>query len=51
MASSDSQMDKAQVGRPKRAELLEVNINMGAQSINSERDSFMKLQKKTLHHT
>ena len=33
MASSDSQMNKAQVGRPKRAKLLEVNINIGAQSI------------------
>ena len=51
MAISDSQIDKAQVGRPKRAELLDVNINKGAQSINSKRDSLTKLQKKTLHHT
>ena len=36
MASSDSQIDKAQRGRPKRAELPDVNINTGAQSINTE---------------
>ena len=36
MASSDSQIDKSQRGRPKRAELLDVNINTGTQSINSE---------------
>ena len=36
MASSDSQIDKPQRGHPKRAELLEVNINTGAQSINTE---------------
>ena len=39
MASSDSQIDKPQRGRPKRAELPDVNINTGAQSINTERDS------------
>ena len=33
MASSESQIDKAQRGRPKRAELPDVNINTGAQSI------------------
>ena len=33
MASSDSQIDKPQRGRPKRAELLDVNINKGAQNI------------------
>ena len=37
MASSDSQIDKPQRGRPKRAELADVNTNTGAQSINSER--------------
>ena len=37
MASSDSQIDKPQHGRPKRAELPDVNINTGAQSINTER--------------
>ena len=39
MGSSDSQIDKPQCGRPKRAELPDVNINTGAQSINSERAS------------
>ena len=38
-ASSDSQIDKPQRGRPKRAELPDVNINTGAQSINTERAS------------
>ena len=37
MASSDSQIDKPQRGRPKRAELPDVNINTGMQSINTER--------------
>ena len=36
MASSDSQIDKSQRGRPKRAELPDVNINTGVQSINTE---------------
>ena len=36
MASSDSQIDKPQRGRPKRAELPDVNIKTGAQSINTE---------------
>ena len=36
MESSDSQMDKPQHGRPKRAELLDVNINTDVQSINNE---------------
>ena len=31
MASSDSQIDKPQRGRPKRVELPVVNINTGAQ--------------------
>ena len=39
MASSDSQIDKPQPGRPKRTELPDVNINTGAQSINAERAS------------
>ena len=37
MASSDSQIDKPQLGRPKRAELPIINVNTGAQSINTER--------------
>ena len=36
MASSDSQIDKPQCGRPKRVELPDVNINTGMQSINTE---------------
>ena len=39
MTSSESQIDKPQHGRPKRAELLDVNINTCMQSINTERDS------------
>ena len=39
MASNDSQIDKPQRGRPKRAELPDVNINTGAQSIHTERAS------------
>ena len=35
MASSDSQIDKPQRGRPKRAELPDVNRNTGAQGINT----------------
>ena len=42
MVSSDSQIDKAQCRRPKRAELPDVNINMGVQSINTERANFVK---------
>ena len=38
-ASSDGQIDKPQRGRLKRAELPDVNINTGAQSINIERAS------------
>ena len=41
MESSDSQIDKPQRGRPKRAELPDVNINTGAQSINTERAPLM----------
>ena len=39
MVSSESQIDKPQYGRPKRAELPDVNINTSAQSINTERAS------------
>ena len=39
MANNDSQIDKPQRGRPKRAELPDVNINTGAQSINTEKAS------------
>ena len=37
MASSDSQINKTERGRPKRAALPDVNIDTGAQSINTER--------------
>ena len=39
MASSDSEIDKPQRGRPKRAEVPDANINTGAQNINTERTS------------
>ena len=42
-ASSDSQIDKPQRGCPKRAELPDININTGAQSINTER-AFLRYQ-------
>ena len=35
MASSGSQIGKPQRGRPKRAELPDVNSDIGAQSISS----------------
>ena len=43
MASSDSQINKPPRGRPKRAELPDVNINTGAQSINTERTSLINI--------
>ena len=43
MTSSNSQIDKPQSGCPKKTELLGVNINIGAQSINTERGSLMCL--------
>ena len=39
MASRNSQIDKPQHGCPKRAELPDVNINTGVQSINTVRAS------------
>ena len=36
MARSDSQIDNPQRGHAKRAEMLDVNINIGTQSINSD---------------
>ena len=52
MASSDSQIDKQQRGRPERAELLDVNVNTVAQSINTERASLRKNRScvKHLHY-
>ena len=46
MASSDSQIDKPQRGRPERAELPDVNINTGAQSINTERTSLTRTVRR-----
>ena len=41
MVSSDSRIDHHYVGRgPEKAELPDVKINTGAQSINTERASF-----------
>ena len=43
MASSDSPIDKPERGRPKRAELPDVNIDTSMQSINTERASLILL--------
>ena len=51
MANIDRQVDKPQRGRPKRAELPDVNINTGAQSINTERASLGKLNLQSLTGT
>ena len=42
MASSDSQIDKPQRRRAKTAELPDVNMNTGAQSLNTEKASLKK---------
>ena len=42
MACSESDFDKLQRGYPYRAELPDVNIKTGAQSINSDRASLKK---------
>ena len=43
MANRDGQIDKPQCGRPKRAELPDVNINTGMQSIDTERPSLNRV--------
>ena len=43
MSSSDSQIDKPQRGRLERAELPDVNIDTGAQSIPTERRDIREL--------
>ena len=43
MASNDSRIDKPKCGRPERAELPDVNINTGVQSINTERTSMSEV--------
>ena len=50
MAVSDSHIDKPQRGRPKRAELPDVNINTGAQIVNTERPS-LTMNRKNVNHT
>ena len=52
MAVSDSHIDKPQRGRPKRAELPDVNINTGAQIVNTERPSLTMNRKNhtPVHH-
>ena len=42
-------IDKPQRGHPKRAELPDVNINTGTQSINTERTSLNLKQKLKKH--
>ena len=49
MASSDSQIDRPQHGRPKRAELSDENINTGVQSINTERAYLMLCVPRVLN--
>ena len=43
MARSDSQIDKPQGGRPKRAELPDVNRNTVAQSSNTDKTNLPTL--------
>ena len=51
MARSDSQIDKPQRGCPKRAELPDVNINTGTQSINTDRTlGFCNVKTRTKQH-
>ena len=50
MASSNSQIDKPQRGRPKRPELPgDVNINTGVQSINTESASLYLKNKQKVY--
>ena len=41
MADSDSHIDEPQRGRPKRAELPDININTGARSSDTEKASLI----------
>ena len=47
MASSNSQINKPQRGCPKRAELMDVNINTGTQNVNTERASLSSDHRQT----
>ena len=51
MASSDNQINKPQRGCPKRAQLLDENINTGTQSVNTERASLIKMFVGDFHIT
>ena len=51
MTSSNSQIDKPQLEHPKRAELSDVNINIGAQSINILRELLVKGQVHLTYFT
>ena len=43
MASSNSEIYEPERGCPKRAELLDMNINTGVQNINTEKASVLTL--------
>ena len=49
MESSDSQIIKPQRGHPERAELPDININTGVQSINTETASIKVHKGKELN--
>ena len=51
MANSKSQIDKPQCGCPKRAELLDVEINTGMQSINTERASLISMLNQSINQS
>ena len=48
MACSNSQIGQPQCEHPNKAELLDVNINTGAQSINTERTSLNQVANNLL---
>ena len=50
MTRSNSQIDKPQHGHPKKTGLPDVNINTGAQSINTERASLTEGILHTKRH-
>ena len=50
MASSGSQIDKPQCRRPKRAEVPDVNLKTGTQSINTERASLALVFSISTHN-
>ena len=50
MTSNNSDIDELQCGCPKRAELPDVNINTGVQSINTERAALNILLQFFMHY-